>query len=87
MGLSISPRRQAVSQGCAQTRPQILAMGLGSRAIAVGLFKFALGNERNITAGIGMRGTGHHAGEVGVQPIPVNLLVDKAFEHPGTSPY
>ena len=32
MGLSISPRRQAVSQGCAQTRPQMLARGLGSRA-------------------------------------------------------
>src|SRR5208282_4527891 len=32
MGRSISPRRQAVSQGCAQTRPQILASGLGSRA-------------------------------------------------------
>ena len=32
MGLSISPRRHAVSQGCAQTRPQMLASGFGSRA-------------------------------------------------------
>jgi len=32
MGLSIWPRRHAVSHGCAQTRPQILAIGFGSRA-------------------------------------------------------
>src|SRR5208283_4095166 len=32
MGRSISPRRQAVSQGWAQTRPQMLASGLGLRA-------------------------------------------------------
>src|SRR5215467_8254155 len=32
IGLSISPRRHAVSQGCAHTRPHMLAKGLGSRA-------------------------------------------------------
>jgi hypothetical protein len=56
-----------------------------ARARAVGLFKLALCNELNIAAGVGVRGTGHHAGEVGVQPIPVNLLVDEAFAAWGPS--
>jgi hypothetical protein len=45
MGWSISPRRQAVSQGCAQTRPQMLANGLGSRARAISLLEAPLGNQ------------------------------------------
>jgi len=57
---------------------------IGLTRSPIGLFKFAVGNQRYITACIGMRGAGHHAGKVGVQPIPVNLLVDKAFEHTGT---
>jgi hypothetical protein len=32
MGESIAPRRQASSQGAAQTRPQTEANGLGARA-------------------------------------------------------
>ena len=34
MGASISPRRQTVSHGAAQIRPQIDASGLGRRATA-----------------------------------------------------
>src|SRR5208337_122396 len=54
---------------------------IGPARIAICLFKLTLCNELNIAAGIGVRGTGHHAGEVGVQPIPVNFLVDKALQH------
>src|ERR1035438_294129 len=52
---------------------------------AIGLFKLALCNELDIASGIGVRGTGHHAGKVGVQPIPVNLFIDKALQHAGLS--
>jgi len=31
-------------------------------------------------------GQAHHAGKVGVQPIPVNLFVDKALQHAGPLP-
>ena len=59
--------------------------GIGLARYAVGFFKLTLGNELHIAAGIGVRGTGHHAGEVGVQPIPVNLLVDESLLHEGPS--
>src|ERR1035437_2926683 len=45
------------------------------------LFKAPLGDQRHITAGIGMRGTRYHAGEIGVQPFPIDLLVSEAYLH------
>ena len=60
-------------------------VGLGPRAVAICFFELALGNQRNIASRIGVRGTGHHAGEVGVQPVPVNLLVDESLLHEGPS--
>ena len=60
--------------------------GIGFARDAIGLFKLALRNQRNIAARVGVRGASHHAGEVGVQPIPVNLLVDKSLQHAGPFP-
>ena len=82
MGRSISPRRQAVSQGCAQTRPQMLASGLGSRATC-SLLKSPFRDERDIPARVRVGWTSHHAGEVGVQPIPVHFFVLEPFQQDG----
>ena len=51
---------------------------------AISLFKSSLGNQADVASGIGMRRTRHHAGEVCVQPIRVDLLVFESLQHRGT---
>jgi hypothetical protein len=51
---------------------------------SVRFFKSPLCDQANISSGIRMRRTGHHAGEIGVQPIRVNLLVFESLQHRGT---
>src|SRR4029077_14606113 len=48
---------------------------------SVGLFESALGNQANVASGVGVGRAGHHAGEVCVQPIPIDLLVFESFQH------
>ena len=57
---------------------------IGVARDAIGLFEAALGNQADIASGIGVRRAGHHAGEVRVQPVPVDLLVLVSFQHEGT---
>jgi len=49
----------------------------------VRLFKSPFSNERNVPARVGMGWTCHHAGEIGIQPIPVNFLVFEPFQQDG----
>jgi hypothetical protein len=56
---------------------------IGPARDAVGFFELTLRNQLNISARIGVRGAGHHAGKVGVQPVSVNLLVNEALLHAG----
>ena len=48
---------------------------IGFTGKLIGFFKSTFRDQRDIAARVGVRGTGHHAGKVGVQPIPVHLLV------------
>ncbi len=57
---------------------------IGLARQSIGLFEAALGNQADVASGVGMRRTGHHAGKVGVQPIPVDLLVFESLQHCGT---
>src|SRR5208337_4667296 len=45
--------------------------------ITVRLFEAALGNQRYISSCVGVRRTSHHAREIGIQPLPIDLLVGK----------
>jgi hypothetical protein len=47
----------------------------------VGLFKPSLRDQTDIPAGISVRRAGHHAGEIGVQPVPVNFFVFVSLQH------
>ena len=55
-----------------------------ARARCDRLLRNALGNQADIAPGIGVRRAGHHAGKVGVQPIPIDLLVLESLQHCGT---
>src|SRR5450631_4613769 len=46
----------------------------------VSFLKASLRNERYITPRVGVRRTSHHAGKVGVQPIPVDFFVFVPFQ-------
>ncbi len=54
-------------------------VGIAGKTIS--LFKAALGDERHVAAGVGMGRTGHHAGKVGIQPIPINRFVEEPCSH------
>jgi hypothetical protein len=58
---------------------------IGLARSEIGSFEVAFRNLGNIAARIGVRGAGHHAGKIGVQPIPVNLLVDEPLLHESPS--
>ncbi len=47
----------------------------------VRFFKPPVRNKRDVPARIGVGWTSHHAGKIGVQPIPVNSLVFEPFQH------
>ena len=57
---------------------------IGVARDAIGFFEAALGNQADIASGVGVRRAGHHAGEVRVQPVPVDLLVFVSLQHEGT---
>ncbi len=44
-------------------------------------FKAALGNQAHVASGVGVCRAGHHAGKVGVQPIPVDFFVFESLQH------
>jgi hypothetical protein len=46
----------------------------------VGFLKSAFRNERDITSSVGVRRTSHHAGKIGVQPIPIDFFVFVPFQ-------
>ena len=50
-------------------------------SIAIGFLEIALSDKLDIFPRIGVGGAGHHAGEVGIEPILVHLLVDKPSLH------
>ena len=50
----------------------------------ISFFEAALSDQADVAPGVGVRRAGHHAGEVGVQPVPVDLLVFVALQHEGT---
>jgi hypothetical protein len=49
----------------------------------VSFLKSPFRNERDVPARIGVGWTRHHAGKVGVQPIPVHCLFFEALQHDG----
>ena len=51
----------------------MLRQRIGVARETIGFFEAPFRNQRHIAAGIGVRRTSHHAGEVGVQPIPIDL--------------
>jgi len=55
--------------------------GIGVARYPIGFFKFTLRNELNIAAGVGVRGTGHHARENWCSANPCQPFVDEAFLH------
>src|SRR5277367_5586805 len=57
---------------------------IGIASDAIGLFETALGNQADIASGIGVRRAGHHAGEVRVQPTPIDLFILISLQHAGT---
>ena len=59
--------------------------GIGLAGVAVGLFEVAFGDEFDVATCVGMGGAGHHAGKVGIEPIPVHLFIFEAVRHAGLS--
>src|ERR1700740_237714 len=55
--------------------------GVGIAREAVGFFKPSFRNQRDVPPGIGVGRAGHHAGKVGVQPVPAHRLVLKTLLH------
>jgi len=49
----------------------------------VSFLKSTFRNKRDVTASVSVRRTSHHAGEVGVQPIPVDFFFFEPFQHDG----
>jgi hypothetical protein len=47
----------------------------------VSFFKSPFRNEFDVPACVRVGRTSHHAGKVGVQPIPVHFLVFEALQH------
>src|SRR5579859_1144548 len=54
---------------------------IGLTRVAVGFFKVAFRNQRDVPPRVGMRGAGHHAGEIGIEPISIYLFVNKPLQH------
>src|SRR5208283_1703315 len=57
---------------------------VGIAGDAVGFFEAAIGNQSNIASSVGVCRTGHHAREVGIQPVPVDLFIFVSLQHAGT---
>ena len=51
--------------------------GIGIARKAIRVFELTFRNQRDVAAGIGVCGARHHAGEVGIQPLPIDLLVSE----------
>src|SRR5690349_7326199 len=60
--------------------------GIGIAREAVSFFKPAFRNQRHVTPGIGVRRTSHHAGKIGIQPIPAYRFVLKPLLHDVLAP-
>jgi hypothetical protein len=56
---------------------------IGVAGNLVCVLKSPFSNERNIAARVGVGWTSHHAGEIGIQPIPVDFLVFEPFQQDG----
>ncbi len=52
---------------------------VGIAGEAVSFLKTAFRNQRNVPPGIGMSGTSHHAGEIGIEPVPIHRFIDEIF--------
>src|SRR5215470_5276264 len=55
--------------------------GIGIASKAVGFFKTSFSDQRDVAPRVGVGGAGHHAREVGVEPIPINRLVGESLLH------
>ncbi len=66
IGASMAPRRQASSQGAAQTRPQTEANGIGRARDQEGLLVAALGDQLDVAAGVRRDGTARLALDLGL---------------------
>src|SRR5260370_29570513 len=51
----------------------------------ISFLKSPFRNESDVAARVGVGWTSHHAGKVGIQPIPVHSFVFLAFQHDGGS--
>src|SRR5579875_732374 len=54
---------------------------IGIAGEAVGFFEAPFRDQRYVPPSVGVRRTSHHAGEVGVQPLPINLFLSEAQLH------
>src|ERR1035438_842469 len=55
--------------------------GIRIARVLIRFFEPSLGDQCDVTAGIGVCGTRHHAGEVCVEPFPVDRLLGEAAKH------
>src|SRR5579863_1671508 len=59
--------------------------GVGIARIAIGFFKTAVCNERDVAPGVGPRRARHHTRKVTVQPVAVDFLIAKSRSHGSVS--
>ena len=58
---------------------------IGIARDSISFLEAPLGDQADIAASVGVCRTSHHAGKVGIQPIPIHFFVFVAFEHDGGS--
>jgi hypothetical protein len=56
---------------------------IGVARNTIGFFEAALSDQADVASGIGVRWARHHAGEVRVEPIPIDLFVFVSLQHEG----
>ena len=58
--------------------------GIGLPRQTIGFLESSFRNEPDVASSVGMCRTSHHAGEIRMQPIPIDPLVSESFEHGST---
>src|SRR5689334_1624429 len=66
--------------------PADAGQGIGIAREAIGFFEPSFRNQRDVPSGVGVGRAGHHAGKVGVQPIPAYRFVFKTPLHDVLAP-
>ena len=54
---------------------------IGGAGESIGLFESSFRDQADVAPRIGVSGTRHHAGEVGIQPVPIDLFIFIALQH------